>query len=162
MTSHHMSYGIVGQKRQSMPCQNLLQADAGERGLPALTSDPEEGFNNSFWTQQNVFFLLLLSCWMISYQTLQGTPMEAAAWSKNVKMSTWKFCYRRLLHPSLDFKENSSLMKLVVSGSRVLEQITPGMGKPCWGMPPPPESVHTLRRNPKKINLRFCAEPGGC
>ena len=97
---------------------------------------------------------------MISYQTLQGTPMEAAAWSKNVKMSTWKFCYRRLLHPSLDFKENSSLMKLVVSGSRVLEQITPGMGKPCWGMLPPPESVHTLRRNPKKINLRFCAESG--
>ena len=41
------------------------------------------------------------------------------------------------LFPAPAFKENSSLIKFALSGSSVSEQITPGMGKSCRGMPAP-------------------------
>ena len=50
---------------------------------------------------------------------------------------------------SLDFKEYSPLMKWLLSGLSVLEQITLGMGKPCWGMPAL-ESVHTAAARESK------------
>ena len=49
---HHIPCHVVHRVKES--CKSMSQADAGERGLPALTSDAEEGFENSLGKRKSL------------------------------------------------------------------------------------------------------------
>ena len=168
--SHHISCHIVsqldrivGQNRQVMSWHHLFQADAGERGLPALTTHSEEGFNTFLCTQYRGTVFFLLSFWMISYQYLQETPMGAVAWNKEMKKVNSDISLSPSLSapsPSIPWLQRKFLIdEISAEWFECIGANYSGNGETLLrNAGTLPKCRHTLQRNPKKINLGFCAD----